>query len=106
MVHGTSDEVSSTYTIGTLYMDPVLTRSGSWTLIWTIYASTLPSRTELAPEHLIQMESSHTMRSAKNSKGPAGYEVKILRLDYYKAICESVPLVYTGNSSKINVMNE
>ena len=106
MVPGTSVEVSSTYAIGTLYMDPVLIRSGFWTLIWTIYASTLPSRTELAPEHLIQMESRHTMRSAKNSKGPAGYEVKILRLDYCKAICESVPLVYTENSSKTNVMSE
>ena len=87
-------------------MDPVLIRSGFWTLIWTIHASTLPSRTEPAPEHLIQMESSRIMRSAKNNKGPTGYEVKILRLDHYKAICKSVPLVYTENSSKINVMNE
>ena len=95
-----SDEVSSTYAIGTLYMDPVLIRSGFWTLIWTIYASILPSRTEPAPEHLIQMESSRITGSAKNGKGPTGYEVKILRLDYYKAICESVPLVYTETPQK------
>ena len=48
----------------------------------------------------------HHEISEEQARVQAGYEVKILRLVYCKAICESVPLVYTENSSKINVMNE